>query len=173
MLAIFYLGGSWSLYIAHDPAYTYTMKIYLGADHQGYAMKTDVFAYLAKHGYEVEDVSSKELDPVDDFPEFAQMAALKVIGDTDKDPRAILICGGGQGMAMAANRFRGIRASVIWDAYEAKMTRNDNDSNVLCLPSRVLQADDAEWQDIIDTWLKTPFANAARYRRRNAQIDEL
>ena len=149
------------------------MKIYLGADHQGYAMKTDVFAYLVKHGYEVEDVSSKELDPVDDFPEFAQMAALKVIGDTGKDPRAILICGGGQGMAMAANRFRGIRASVIWDAYEAKMTRNDNDGNILCLPSRVLQSDDVEWQDIIDTWLKTPFANAARYRRRNAQIDEL
>jgi ribose 5-phosphate isomerase B len=149
------------------------MKIYLGADHQGYAMKTDVFAYLAKHGYEVEDVSSKELDPVDDFPEFAQMAALKVIGDTDKDPRAILICGGGQGMAMAANRFRGIRASVIWDAYEAKMTRNDNDSNVLCLPARILQPDNAEWQDIIDTWLKTPFASATRYKRRNAQIDEI
>lgn len=149
------------------------MKIYLGADHQGYAMKTDVFAYLAKQGYDIEDVSSKELDPADDFPDFAQMAALKVIGDDSKDPRAILICGGGQGMAMAANRFRGIRASVIWDAFEAKMTRNDNDSNILCLPSRVLKNDATEWQDIIDTWLKTPFADAARYRRRNAQIDEL
>lgn len=136
-------------------------------------MKAAVFAYLAKRGYDIEDVSKKELDPVDDFPEFAQLAALKVIGDTSKDPRAILICGGGQGMAMAANRFRGIRASVIWDATEAKMTRNDNDSNVLCLPSRVLQADEREWKQIIDTWIDTPFAAAARFKRRNAQIDEL
>lgn len=149
------------------------MKIYLGADHNGFAMKEHVFAYLAKRGYEVEDVGDRELDPNDDFPEFAQMAALKILGDDSKDPRAVLICGGGQGMCMAANRFRGIRASVIWDEYEAKMTRNDNDSNVLCLPSRVLEKDEQEWQAIIDTWLKTPFASAARYKRRNAQIDEL
>lgn len=149
------------------------MKIYLGADHNGFAMKEKVFAYLAKHGYDVEDVGDKELDPQDDFPEFAQMAALKVLGDDGDDPRAILLCGGGQGMSMAANRFRGIRASVIWDAYEAKMTRNDNDSNILCLPARVLEKDEHEWKDIIDTWLKTPFAAAPRYKRRNAQIDEL
>lgn len=149
------------------------MKIYLGADHNGFTMKEHVFAYLVKHGYEVEEVGDSELDPADDFPEFAQMAALKIIGDDSKDPRAILLCGGGQGMAMAANRFRGIRASVIWDAYEARMSRNDNDSNVLCLPSRVLGDDDTAWKGIIETWLNTPFANAARYRRRNAQIDEL
>lgn len=149
------------------------MKIYLGADHNGFAMKEKVFTYLAKHDYIVEDVGDKELDPADDFPEFAQTAALKVLGDNDNDPRAILLCGGGQGMSMAANRFHGIRASVIWDAYEAKVTRNDNDSNVLCLPARILEADDKEWKDIIDTWLKTPFAAAPRFKRRNAQIDEL
>jgi ribose 5-phosphate isomerase B len=149
------------------------MKIYLGADHQGFAMKEAVLAYLLKRGYDVEDVSGHELHPDDDFPEFAQSAAHKVLADHGHDSRAILICGGGQGMCMAANRFRGIRASVIWDAYEAKMTRNDNDSNVLCLPSRILGADEAEWKDIIDTWLTTPFADAARYKRRNAQIDEI
>lgn len=149
------------------------MKIYLGADHNGFQLKEKVFAYLAKHGYDVEDVGDATLDPDDDFPQFAQSAALKVIGDPDPDPRAILLCGGGQGMAMAANRFRGIRASVIWDAYEAKMTRNDNDSNILCLPSRILDDDDAAWQGILETWLNTPFASASRYRRRNAQLDEL
>jgi ribose 5-phosphate isomerase B len=149
------------------------MKIYLGTDHNGFHLKEKVFGYLAKHGYDVIDVGDKQLDPADDFPEFAQMAALKVIGDDGQDPRAILLCGGGQGMAMAANRFRGIRASVIWDAYEAKMTRNDNDSNVLCLPSRVLENDDAAWQGIIETWLNTPFAAAPRFKRRNAQIDGL
>lgn len=149
------------------------MKIYLGADHQGFAMKEKVFAYLVKRGYDVEDVGDKELDPADDFPEFAQLAAMKIIGDESDDPRAILLCGGGQGMCIAANRFRGIRASVIWDAYEAKMTRNDNDSNVLCLPARVLQHNDEVWKDIVDTWLSTPFADAPRFRRRNAQIDDL
>lgn len=148
------------------------MKIYLGSDHNGFHLKEAVFAYLSKRGYAVEDVGDTELDQDDDFPQFAQLAALKILGDDDDDPRAILLCGGGQGMSMAANRFRGIRASVIWDEYEAKMTRNDNDSNVLCLPSRLLDGGN-EWQGIIDTWLSTPFARAERYRRRNQQLDEL
>jgi ribose 5-phosphate isomerase B len=148
------------------------MKIFLGNDHNGFHLKEKIMAYLTKHGYDVIDVGDKTLDPADDFPEFAQAAALKVLGEEEGTARAILLCGGAQGMAMAANRFRGIRASVVWDAYEAKMTRNDNDSNVLCLPSRVLD-DPAEWQGIIETWLNTPFAAAVRYKRRNAQIDEL
>lgn len=149
------------------------MKIFLGSDHNGFHMKEKVFAYLAKHDYDVEDVGDETLDPDDDFPEFAQMASLKVLGENEGEGRAILLCGGGQGMAMAANRFRGIRASVVWDAFEAKMTRNDNDSNVLCLPSRILEHDPKAWQGIIETWINTPFAAAPRYRRRNAQIDEL
>jgi ribose 5-phosphate isomerase B len=76
-------------------------------------------------------------------------------------------------MAMAANRVNGIRAAVIWDAYEAKMTRNDNDSNILCLPSRVLGDDDKVWQGIVETWLNTPFAGAPRYVRRNRALDQL
>ena len=150
------------------------MKIYLGADHQGYHLKDKISAYLAKRGYDVEDMSGDVLDPNDDFPLFAQAVALKVIGSDDKDPRGILICGGGQGMAMAANRFRGIRASVIWDAYEAKMTRYDNNSNVLSLPSRVVaDAEDGVWQGILETWLNTEFAGAVRFKRRNAELDEL
>jgi ribose 5-phosphate isomerase B len=148
------------------------MKIFLGSDHNGFHMKEHVFAYLAKRGYDIEDVGDAFLDPADDFPEFAQAAALKVLGETGES-RAILLCGGGQGMAMAANRFHGIRASVIWDAFEAKMTRNDNDSNVLCLPSRILENEASAWQGIIETWLSTPFAAAPRFARRNAQLDEL
>ena len=150
------------------------MKIFLGADHNGFSLKEDVFAYLKRRGYDVVDVSDKEPHPDDDFPQFAQAAAVHVLGEkTSEQARAVLICGGGQGMCMAANRFRGIRASVIWDEHEAKMTRNDNDSNVLCLPARVLDNHTHEWQKIIDTWLETPFANAPRFRRRNAQIDEV
>lgn len=149
------------------------MKIYLGADHQGFYLKEKLFAYLSKNGYEVEEVGEAELDPADDFPLVAQAAALKIIGSDDDDPRGILICGGGQGVAMAANRFKGIRASVIWDAFEAKMTRYDNDSNVLCLPARVVGENEAGWKGIVETWLNTEFADAPRFKRRNAELDEL
>ena len=149
------------------------MKIYLGSDHQGFHLKEKIFAYLAKNGYEVEDVGDKILDPDDDFPEFAFMVATKILGSEDDDPRGSLLCGGGQGMAMAANRVNGIRAAVIWDAHEAKTTRNDNNSNVLALPSRVLEGDKEAWQGIVETWLNTPFAGAARYERRNRKLDEL
>lgn len=149
------------------------MKLFLGADHQGYHLKEKIEVYLAKRGYAIEDVGAQTLDHDDDFPQFAQLAATKVLGEHERDdPRAILVCGGGQGMSMAANRFSGIRASVVWDSYEARMTRNDNDSNVLCLPARVLDDDAELWKDVIDTWLSTPFANAPRFRRRNAELDE-
>ena len=62
---------------------------------------------------------------------------------------------------------QGIRASVIWDAFEAKMTRQDNDSNVLCLPARVLEDNESAWKGIVETWLNTPYANAPRFNRRN------
>jgi|SRR5690606_19555070 len=148
------------------------MKIFLGADHQGFHLKEKIETYLVKRGYDVEDTGAYDLDPADDYPQFAQMAVTKVLGEeTKSDPRAVLVCGGGQGMCMAANRFSGIRAAVIWDSYEAKMTRHDNDSNVLCLPARILNDDEELWKDILSTWLSTPFAGAARYRRRNDDLD--
>ena len=150
------------------------MKLFIGSDHGGFYLKEKLELYLSKQGIEWQDVGNAELDPSDDFPQFAQMAALKVLGEDEKDdPRAILICTGGQGMAMAANRFRGIRAAVIWDSFEAKECRNDNNANVLCLPARVLDDDAELWKDLVDTWLSTPFAGAARYKRRNQEMDEL
>lgn len=149
------------------------MKIYLGSDHQGFHLKEQLFAYLSKNGYDVQDVGDKVLDPDDDFPQFAYMTVTQILGSNDEDPRGILLCGGGQGMAMAANRINGIRAAVIWDAHEAKMTRADNDSNVLCLPSRAVGGDVEAWQGIVETWLNTPFVSAARFVRRNNQLDQL
>lgn len=153
------------------------MKLFLGSDHGGYYLKEKLEAYLAKRGYDYEDVGDSELDPDDDFPQFAARAAVKILGEEEKDdPRAILICKGGQGMAMAANRFKGIRAAVVTSPDEARESRDDNDANILCLPARLLDApgDDLDlWKDVVDTWLSTPFAGAARYIRRNRQLDEL
>ena len=150
------------------------MKIYLGADHQGFYLKNKVFVYLEKRGFDVEDLSGKELDSNDDFPQFAAAVALRIIGDSDGDSRGILLCGGGQGMAMAANRFKGIRAIVADTSNDARWGRNDNNANVLSLPARILENDDdIYWQDIVDTFLGADFSGAARFTRRNKELDEL
>lgn len=149
------------------------MKLYLGSDHQGFELKHKLFAYLSKNGYEVEDVGNRTLDSGDDYPQFAQMAALKILGDEDPDTRAILVCGGGQGMAMAANRFRGVRAAVVRDAHEAKMSRVDNDANVLALSAQQLNDDEETVYGIVETWLNTKFSQAARHQRRIKELDEI
>ena len=149
------------------------MKIYIGSDHAGYYLKEKIEAHLAKNGHDVEDVGDKELDPADDYPQFAFAAATKLLGSTDKDPRAILLCGNGQGMAIAANRIRGIRAAVVWDEAEARASRTENDSNVLALPARVLENDEAAALDIVDTWLHAEFSGAERHRRRLREIEEV
>ena len=148
------------------------MTIFIGSDHRGFELKAKLFAYLSKHGYVVEDVGDKQLDPKDDFPEFAQQAAVKVLGSVDPDTRAILICGGGQGMAIAANRFKGIRAAVVTDAHDAKMSRVDNDSNVLSLSADRFEDEPELVFGIIETWLSTEFAGQARFVRRLKEIDK-
>lgn len=146
------------------------MRIFIGSDHGGFEWKQKLSEYLTKHNYDYEDLGPKALDPDDDYPVYAKLVCQAVIGSTDEDPRGILICRGANGMAIAANRHEGIRASVCWDAYEAKMTRLDNDSNVLCLA-----ADDVafgEVEGIIETWLSTAFSAAPRHIRRLKQIDD-
>lgn len=151
------------------------MRIYLGADHQGFYLKNKIRDYLTKAGYLVTDYSADHFDPDDDFPQYAKAAAERVVDEDDDTDVAILICGGGQGMCMAANRIKGVRAIVADTAEDAKYGRNDNDANVLCLPARILDKDykDYVWKDIIDTFLTTPFAGADRYIRRNRELDEI
>lgn len=146
------------------------MKIYVGADHNGFGLKGKLADYLKSRGYEVVDEGGSRLDPDDDFPVFAAKVAQAVLSSDDPDPRGILICGSGQGMCMAANRFKGIRASLAWDRLSAKEARNDDNANILCLPAKVLDGKEADL--IVETWLTTPFANAARFNRRLKEIDE-
>lgn len=147
------------------------MKIFVGADHNGYTLKADLIERLVKRGYEVIDEGDKDLKPDDDFPVFATRVVSGLISTDDPDARGILICGSGQGMAIAANRFKGIRAALVWDAQEAKMSRNDDDSNVLVIPSRIISQANSE--AILDTWLETPFSGAPRYIRRIKELDNL
>lgn len=150
------------------------MKIFVAADHNGYGLKQEVVQYLKKAGYDVEDTGDDHYNPDDDFPVFASQAIHKMRASTDNDSRAILICGSGQGMLMAANRFRGIRAGLGYSLEAAKALRNDEDSNVLTLPAKMFNEENRrEAYVIIEAWLNTPFANAARYVRRNMELDQL
>jgi ribose 5-phosphate isomerase B len=147
------------------------MKIYIGADHNGFTMKQELAEELLRAGYEVVDEGDRELQPDDDFPLFAERVVRAMRADGGKDVRGILICGSGQGVCMAANRFKGIRASLVWEVAEAHAARNDDDSNILCLPARSL--DTAEAAKIAEVWLKTPFAAAPRFKRRLKELDQL
>lgn len=147
------------------------MKIYIGADHNGYELKAHLESFLKRSGHEIVDAGDVKRDPDDDFPQFAGRAVSMLLGDHEPDARAILICGSGQGMCMAANRFKGVRACLCWNLTEARLSRNDDDANVLCLSARSLDNQQAE--AIVLTWLATPFAGAPRYKRRIAELDNL
>lgn len=149
------------------------MTIYIGADHGGFHLRQQIIDYLTSKGYDVVDEGNRTFDPDDDYPQFAAKVAVSVLSSSDADPRGILICKGAQGVAIAANRHRGIRASIVWDTHEAKMTRNDNDSNVLCLSARLFDGRADQWQPIVETWLATPFSRAARHHRRVRELDSL
>lgn len=147
------------------------MKIYIGADHNGFERKAQLTEYLRRSGYEVIDEGDKTLHPLDDYPQFAARVVTAMRADNGPDTRGILICGSGQGMCMAANRYKGIRAALAFDQEEARSARNDDDSNVLCLSARSLDFDTTI--GIVHAWLMTPFAGANRFKRRIAEMDEL
>lgn len=147
------------------------MKIYVGADHNGFYLRNKLINYLTRAGYDVHDDGNKQLNPQDDFPLFAAMVVKDVLGSGESDTKGILICGSGQGVCIAANRFKGIRACLGYDRESVRTARNDDDSNVLCLPAHVLKDDEANV--IVETWLNTPFANAPRFTRRIKELDQL
>ena len=149
------------------------MTVYIGSDHQGFELKEKIKKYLEKTNRKYFDVGNEVLDKDDDFTDYAKIACLKILADEDPKSKAILVCGGGQGMAMAANRFNGIRAAVIWDENEAKLARHDNDANVIALPAHILKDKDLKTKRIVDTFLDSRFSGAMRYKRRNNQLDEI
>ena len=147
------------------------MKIYIGADHNGFNIKRQIIDYLTSLNHQVVDAGDKILNPSDDFPKFAAQVVDKLLGSKDQDARGMLVCGSGQGMCMAANRFKRIRASLCWNTKEAFDSRNDDDSNILCLSSSQLSV--AQMKQIINVWLNTPFAGSPRFVRRLKQLDSL
>lgn len=147
------------------------MKVHIGADHNGFEFKKKIITFLVNSGDQVIDHGNQAFSPEDDFPKFASQVVVALLADQESDSRGILVCASGQGMCMAANRFAGIRASLCWNVEEARAARNDDDSNVLCLPAKYLTIEETE--SIISCWLNTPFAGAARFKRRIKEMDNL
>ena len=141
--------------------------LYLGADHAGFHQKEALKRALSARSVEFSDLGTDSDAPVD-YPIIVE----KVIKAMDlKTDRAIILCGSGEGVVIAANKFKGIRAALCWDEKVAKETRQDNDSNVLALPSRHIT--DAQAIAITKAWLATEFSKAERHKRRTNEITKL
>ena len=128
------------------------MKIIVGCDHGGYALKGKMMEHLAAKGIEVEDYGTDCDKPVD-YPDYAEKVAKAVAAG--KAPLGILICGTGIGMSIAANKVDGIRAALCDNCYSAQKAKEHNDANIICLGARVLGPGLAE--QIVDTFLASSF----------------
>ena len=140
------------------------MKIAIAADHGGFELKDSMVEYIKSLGNEVMDLGTNSADSVD-YPDYAKKVCEEIQqGDSDL---GILICGTGIGMSLAANKFEGIRAACVSDVYSAKMSRNHNNANVLCIGARVIGDEVAKL--IIKTFLENEF-EAGRHQRREDKI---
>lgn len=143
-------------------------KIYIGADHAGFENKEAINTHLKQKGYEVIDCGNTIYNPDDDYPDFALAVAKEVVAHRGV---GILFCGSAEGMCIAANKVQGVRAIVAHDLTEAKLTREHNDANVLCLSGWHMPV--ALAKRIIYIWLRTPFSREQRHKRRLAKIKKI
>ncbi|MEN8256615.1 MAG: ribose 5-phosphate isomerase B [Thermodesulfobacteriota bacterium] len=136
------------------------MKIAIGCDHGGFELKEEIVALLQDMGHEVENLGTNSPVSVN-YPDFAEAVCAKI---TDGGcERGILICGTGIGMSMAANRHREIRAALCHELFTARMSREHNDANVLCLGARVVGPGLA--LEIVTTWVNTEFGGGRHLNR--------
>jgi RpiB/LacA/LacB family sugar-phosphate isomerase len=137
-------------------------RIVVSSDHAGFGLKEHLKPFLEKLGYLVDDVGTFDSQPVD-YPEFSFKAAEKVASGGCN--RGIIFCGTGQGDAVVANKVPGIRAALCWDIFTARLSRAHNDSNMLVLGGWLIGHRLAE--EIVRTWLTTPFDGGRHERRLN------
>ncbi|MDD5251832.1 MAG: RpiB/LacA/LacB family sugar-phosphate isomerase [Patescibacteria group bacterium] len=140
--------------------------IYLGSDHAGYRLKEAIGNFLAKSGYKIRDFGAFSEKP-SDYPKFVMPAVQAAVRGRG---RAIVFGGSGIGECIAANKVKGARAALVYDAYTARITREHNDSNVLCLGGRTVTGEVPLAKRLVKVWLETSFSKAARHGRRLRQI---
>jgi ribose 5-phosphate isomerase B len=143
------------------------MKVAIGSDHAGYEDKEKIKKQLAEMGVEYEDVGTNSSESVD-YPIYAKKVAEKVAGGEVE--QGILVCGSGNGMQIAANKVRGVRAALAWNAETARLAREHNDSNVLSIPARMISPE--EVSKVIESYLNANF-EGGRHARRVDEISKL
>jgi ribose 5-phosphate isomerase B len=143
------------------------MRIAIGADHAGYALKEQLNDYLKEQGHDVQDMGTDSEEPTDYPPICAAVARLVRDGEAD---RGVVLGGSGQGEQISANKVRGIRAALCHDLYTARLARSHNDANVLSMGARIVAPEMARL--ILETWLQTEF-EGGRHQRRVEQIMEI
>ncbi len=143
-------------------------SVVIGSDHAGIDTKEFIKNLLDQHKITYEDVGSFDPNSSDDYPVFAKKACDIVM---KKGIKGILVCGSGTGMAIAANKVNGIRASFSFDEYSARMARHDNDANVLTLRGREFPT--SEIKIIVETWLSTPFSGIERHKHRIEEVHQI
>jgi ribose 5-phosphate isomerase B len=146
------------------------MNIVIGSDHAGLELKNQIITHLKSKSIigMVEDIGCY-INSSCDYPEFAHAVSKNLFDGPYHF--GILICGTGQGMAMTANKYQHIRAGVCWNSEIAKFTREHNNSNVLCLPARFMDKDEAF--STVNTFLSTAFSNEERHSRRVQKISKI
>ena len=143
------------------------MKIAIGTDHAGMVLKETVVGAIREAGHEVIDCGAYELDPDDDYPDFAETVAIAV---TDgRAERGVLVCGSGVGASVAANKFVGIRSALCHDTFSARQGVEDDSMNVLSLGARVIGPSLAI--ELVRAFLRAEFSNATRHRRRLQKVN--
>ena len=143
------------------------MKIAIGCDHAGPALKDELAEHLRELGHEVVDLGVQEGEKCD-YPDKAKEVCEKVT--SGECELAVLVCGTGIGMSISANKIKGIRAACCSDYFSAKFTRAHNDANVLCIGARVVGAGLAT--ELVDVFIETPF-EGGRHQRRVEKITAL
>jgi ribose 5-phosphate isomerase B len=143
------------------------MKVSLGSDHRGVQIKAKLIQTLINNGFETIDVGTDSESAVD-YPDIAQCVARHV--SSGEAERGILICGTGIGMAIAANKFAGVRAAPCYDEVMVEMSRRHNDVNILCLPGDLIR--ERPIDELVLMWLRTEF-DGGRHEIRVAKIVEL
>ena len=142
------------------------MRILLGADHGGYALKQELAEHLRSAGHEVVDLGAHEYDAKDDYPDFA-LAIARAVADGEGE-RGIVVCGSGVGASVAANKVKGVRAALCHDTYSARQGVEHDDLNVLCLGGRIVG--NALARELVDAFVEAQFSGEERHRRRLQKI---
>ncbi len=143
--------------------------VFIGADHRGFELKQRLIRRLQDEGFEITDLGDKNLNPQDDYVDFARNVAQAVLNDPKN--KGVLLCGSGAGVDMVANKIDGIRSALVSDVPRAVQAREHENANVLSLPADTLDEETAF--SIVKAFLTTQFSHEPRHERRLEKMEQI